>query len=372
MTGLSWKRNLEETLERRRRFFNRQMLDGILVTLPVRLDTEAAWSGFEQKWGRYEEGQARPFPSNEETFERSAIGLEQRGQVEDDWLPVVYSTLDAGESMVGAMFGKPVRFIHRQRNAAFSKAETALRDYSGLDSLSFSLEGQWTRRFLSIQDHFERHADGRFAQHPCLTIDALNFAVELRQATRAYLDLYEHPDQLRALMELGLDFNIRFQQAQMQRIPGYAGGCFVWLGGWVPLPSAMSLSVDAYVICSVRHYVEFGFEYQRRLIQHFGCGLMHFHCNRTDLAAEVAKLPGLALFQYGGDTRDPVPEIDRLPEMRRAAAGVPLQVSCSLREFRSRLAERRLPGNVWYTIGGELLDVDEANRLAEKARAYRA
>jgi len=372
MSGLTWKRNLELTLDRRRSFFQGRMHDGILATLPVRLDAEQAWSTFERKWGTYQEGQTRPFPGNEEIFERFVIGLEQRGQVEDDWLPVVYSILDAGESMVGGMFGKPMRFIHRRRNALFSKAETVLTDYSQLPSLSFSLGSPWTQRFLSIQDYFEEHADGNFAQHPCLTIDALNFAVEMRGATQAYLDLYEHPDELRGLMEIGLDYNVRFQEAQMARIAPPADGCFVWLGDWVPFPSAVSLSVDAYVICSVRHYAEFGFEYHRRLIEHFGRGLMHFHCNRTDLAAEVAKLPGLALLQFGGDTRDPVPDIDRVPEMRRAVGEIPLQVACSLREFQTRLAERRLLPNVWYTIGGEALSPDEANGLAEKVRAYRA
>ena len=371
-SGLDWKRNADQVLDRRRRFFRRQMQDGILASLPVRLDADDDWRAFEQKWGTYHESEARPFPSNEEIFERTVIGLRERACVEDDWLPVAYSMLDAGESMVGAMFDRPVQFLHRPRGPAFSKAETVLSDYAGLPDLAFSLDNQWARRFLSILEHVEAHAEGRFAQHTCLTMDALNFACEIREATQAYLDIYEHPDELRSLMELGLDFNMRFQDAQMERIGRYRDGSFVWLGDWVPFPRAVGLSVDAYVICSVQTYVDFGFEFQSRLIEHFGHGLMHFHCNRSDLAAEVARLPGLELFQYGGDTRDPVSSFDRLGEMREAVGEVPIMVDCPLSVFQTRLTDRTLQPNVWYLVWGEGLASNEANRLMDRVRQYRA
>lgn len=374
ISGLDWKRSAAETLERRRRFLRREMQDSILCTLPVALDCEHQWRQFERKWGTYAEGEERPYPSNEEILDRLLIGLAERGKVEDDWLPVLYSTLDAGEGIAGALMGaRSIRFLHRRRGPTFSKAETVLPDYAGLGSLRFSLDNPWARRLLSFQEHFERRAGSCFAQHPFLTMDAMNFACELREASNAYLDVYEHPAELRRLMEIGLDFNVRFQQAQMDVIGPYQDGCFVWLAGWAPFERAVSMSVDAHVICSVKTYAEFGFEYNQRLIDHFGHGLMHFHCNRADLAAEVARLRGLELFQFGGDSRDGVSSMDRLPEIRRAVGDIPIMVDCELKEFCERLARRRLPGNVWYGVTtAEPLPVDEANRLAGKVRAYRA
>ncbi|MCD6365624.1 MAG: hypothetical protein J7M14_07080 [Planctomycetes bacterium] len=117
---------------------------------------------------------------------------------------------------------------------------------------------------------------------------------------------------------------------------------------------------------------EGGFDYNRRLIEHFGGGVMHFHCNRSDLAAEVARLKGLMLFQFGGDSRDGVPSVAHVDEMRRAVGEIPIMVRCELGEFR-RLDERELRGNVWYGVtADEALTEDQANRLAEKVRAYRA
>lgn len=371
MAGLAWKRNAEEIIERRRRFFQREMQDSILASLPVAMETEEEWQAFEAKWGTCGEGETRSFPSNEEIFERTTIGLEQLGQVEDDGLPVVYSILDAGESMVGGMFGQQMRFLHRPRGAAFSSTPPVLPDYAGLPDVSFSVDNVWVQRFLGVQDYFRERMGNRFAQHPCLTMDALNFVAEMRGATQAYLDLHEHPDELRALMEIGLDFNVRFQEAQMGITGAYADGSFVCFGGWVPFPSAVSLSVDAYVICSVRHYVEFGFEFQSRLIEHFGHGLMHFHCNRADLAAEVARLPGLRLFQYGGDMRDPVPAAERLPQMRLAVGEIPVMVSCPSDYFLSHLNSRTLMPNVWYSVEGDAFSIDEANRVMDAVRAYR-
>ncbi len=245
-------------------------------------------------------------------------------------------------------------------------------DYSSLSDYRFSLTNPWTRRFLSIQEYFADRAGGLFAQHPCLTMDALNFVCEVRGATQAYLDVYEHPDQLRQLMEIGLDFNVRFQEAQMDRIGSFRGGCFVWLADWVPFPTAVSLSVDAYVMCSTECYARAGFEYQRRLIKHFGHGLMHFHCNRTDLAAEVAKLPGLELFQFGGDPKDPRPQIDCLPEMRAVVGEIPIQISCPLDDFLSRMDAGTLPPNVWYNVKGPSISVEQANQLMARVRNYRA
>ena len=372
MLGLKWKRNLDETLDRRSRFFRREMQDSILVSFAsVSVDTSDEWDRFDRKWGIHEVGGRRSFPSNEEIFDRETIGLAKRGEVQDDWLPVSYSILDAGESMIRGLFGKDMEFLHRRHQAAFSLPEPLMPDYSSLSDCRFSLNNPWTQRFLSVQEYFAEHADGLFAQHPCLTMDALHFACEMRGATQAYLDIYEHPDELRQLMEIGLDFNVRFQEAQMDRIGGFRNGCFVWLGDWVPFSRAVSLSVDAYVICSPECYAGLGFEYQSRLIKHFGHGFLHFHCNRADLAAETAKLPGLELFQFGGDPKDPKPEIEHLPKMRAAVGDIPIQIYCSMDDFLSRLDAGTLPANVWYNVGGSI-SVEQANQLMKRVPKYRA
>ncbi|MHB9032592.1 MAG: uroporphyrinogen decarboxylase/cobalamine-independent methonine synthase family protein [Anaerolineae bacterium] len=375
-SGLSWKANAADTLARLRRFLTRGMQDGILATLPVAPDqaaTAAAWQAFDARWGIRNEDDDRPFPSNEEIYDRMLIGLAERSRVPDDSLPVLYSTLDLGEGMVSAMYASPIRYLHRRHQPAFSFSTPLLAGgYAAMNGLQFSLDGRWPRRLLEINRFFEEHAAGRFAQHPFLTLDALNFAVEMRGATRAYSDIYEFPRELAQLMELGLDFNIRVQEAQAALIPGFQGGSFVWLAGWAPFARAISLSVDAYVVCSVKTYEEFGFEYNRRLVEHFGHGMLHFHCNRADLAQAVAQIPGLELFQYGAGLPSGPADYSFLPAMRRAVGSIPLQVSYPLAEFLEALDARTLPPNVWYMVDHGSLTADEANRVMDRVRAYRA
>jgi len=372
MQGLSFKPQAQRVIDRVRRLLTRQMLDGVLATLPVQVDVEDQWQAFEKKWGTHPEGQPREFPCNEEIFDRTIIGLAERGKAHDDQLPVVYSMLDAGEGLVGAVFGLPTSFYHRPRAAVFSASDAPMASYDELSDLRFDPDGAWAKRFLDIEGYFRGHMAGRFTQHPSLTMDALNFVVEIRGATTSYLDINMYPDELRRLMDIGLDFNIRFQEAQMAYTGSIDGGCLCWLAGWTPFPRCISFSVDAYVIVKPAHYVEFGFDWQRRLIEHFGHGVMHFHCNRTDLAAEVAKLPNLMLFQYGGDPHDPKPDWEYLPDMRRAVGDIPLQVCIPLDVFRAGLHDGTLPPNVWYQVCGSPVRVDEANRLMDEVWAYRA
>ena len=101
------------------------MQDAILCTLPVGLDCEHQWQQFEWRWGTYAEGEQRPFPSNEEILDRLVIGLEERGKAEDEWLPVLYSTLDGGEGIAGALMGaRDIRFLHRRRVPATCSPST--------------------------------------------------------------------------------------------------------------------------------------------------------------------------------------------------------------------------------------------------------
>lgn len=371
-SGLSWKKNEGEVLERYRKFYTRKMQDRILAILPVDIDVTDKWKAFDEKWNKHTEGEDRPFPSNEEIYDRIVVWLKERSQVEDDWLPVVYSALDVGESMVGAIFGQPIRFIHRHHGPAVTFAKPIFeKGYENIGRVKYSEDSFWTKRILEIQKYFEDHAEGNFAQHGFLTMDAFNFAVEMRGATRTYLDVYEYPDELKQLLEIGLDFNIRFQEAQSKAIPEYKDGCFVWIAGWAPFDRAISMSVDGYTMCSVDTYLKFGFEYNRRLIEHFGHGMMHFHCNRPDLAKEVAKLPGLELFQYGAGVPNQPEDYSVLPEMREAVGDIPIQVSYPLKLFMEHLEKKKLKTNVMYTVYDGTLTVDEANRLADTVREYK-
>ena len=49
-SGLSWKKDEEQALDRRRRFFRREMQEGILAILPVSTDVEEQRREFRSHW----------------------------------------------------------------------------------------------------------------------------------------------------------------------------------------------------------------------------------------------------------------------------------------------------------------------------------
>jgi hypothetical protein len=58
--------------------------------------------------------------------------------------------------------------------------------------------------------------------------------------------------------------------------------------------------------------------------------------------------------------------------MRRAVGEIPLMTDAPQKVFLERLERRELPPNVWYHVSGPPMEIDQANRLMDKVRKYRA
>jgi hypothetical protein len=242
-----------------------------------------------------------------------------------------------------------------------------------LGSLKFSESNPWVQRVLACLRFFVERGGGRFVLQPYCTIDALNFAVVMRGDTQAFLDVKTSPRELRQLMEMGLDQAVRYWNLQRDiieqsnrsviRHDEYAAIC--------PGHAGAGLSVDAYSLCHASVYEEMGFEYTQRLIDALGGGFLHTHSLGAHLVPLVADLRGLTELSLADD-----PQCERyFPKLRvlRARTGdVPLAVACTLHEFTSGLHDGTLPGGVAYAVRGAVDSLDEAKRLMDKTRAYRA
>ena len=69
-------------------------------------------------------------------------------------------------------------------------------------------------------------------------------------------------------------------------------------------------------------------------------------------------MSGLGLFPFGGDPKDPTPEIEHLPAMRAAVGEIPIMISCPFDVFLSRMDAGTLPPNVRYVVHGEPISVE--------------
>ena len=326
---------------------------------------------FREKWCPPAQGVERELPSQEEIFDYHDAAMQGRAQVEDDSLPVAYGCLDWGESGFAAFLGAKTHFYSRgEDGGTYSWAEPLLGDYRDLDFLRLSEDHPYYARFLKTLSYLVQRAEGLFGINAFLRIDVLTHAMELRGSTQALLDIYEHRDDLKHLMQFSQDVNTSVLEREYEIIPLFRGGHFTWNGGWVPHPAPVPLSVDPYVYCSGSVYQELGMAFQQRLIDRFGSAIFHIHGYRLDLLALIASMPGVVFaqgLQSGGGLG--IIAFDHLSEIKRTAGDLPLLISCSYQQLLAGMRRRSLPGGVLYSVG-EVPSVCAANKAMELVRDY--
>jgi len=346
-----YKPNLERTLERRRAFYQREMLDQVLVCFSVD--------------GLPRVSHLRFVPDYVQMCQVQVDYFEARRELDDDWVPLAQTHFGMG--LFGAIFGSEI--VWRPESAtSWSRPpfqEEWPDDYA--ERLRFDPHHPLVDLVRRSIRHHREHSRGRFGVGVLETIDALNLVNELRGATQGFMDLYLHPDIVRDVMELGVQWNIEWLEMQMEEAGPFAGG-WASLADWFPWRTVW-LSVDAYGSCKLETYVEMGREFMQRLIDHFGYGWQHLHSDGVRLLPEIVKLRNLVGIQIGEDVGYPRPfEIVR--ELQAVAGTVPLQIGCTWQEFRAGLEDGTLAGGVEYHVSGAP-SVSAANRLAAQAREYR-
>lgn len=366
------KANAAEVMQRLSAFWQREMPDRILATVAT---PSPGWGALvrERGWNT-ERVYARPPISDDldTMLEAVEAGMADRAEVLDDSLPSCNPNFGYGDYLFGGLLGAELRFYGTDVHT-WSEMSPLLRDWRDLDALHFDPEGLYARKCVANLRHAVQRSAGRYAIAPMLGIDGLNLAVMLRGTTPAYLDVYDHPDELRRLMAFGVTFNLEFLRLQREVYrahneqafgdPQYASLCIE--------NSGMSMSVDAYNLCDVRVYREMGLEFHRQFLEQAGRGYFHIHGDGWHLVEEVASLPGLNCVQVQDDEQRRKPRVfDRRDEWRRRCRSLPLAMTCTAEELRSGMQSASLPGGTEYLTGAS--SVDEANELMQRVRAYRA
>lgn len=361
------KRNAEAAVERLRMLYAEQGEDRIFAQMHVPLPRERA----RQIASAAEEISIDEFPPIEEFLPLWADRLSFFDGLEDDWIPATYPRrFDQG--LWGALFGAPM-MLDRVHGGGWVCSMTAPLDgvpYDELLELAANPLDEWLGRLEDDLRATTAYSDGRFGVSVPITVDALNLAMQIR-GNQSLLDFYDCPEQLKAFLQAGVDLNIAVVERLRAAIgPQLAGGvCDFFNGGWLP-DQGIPMSVDCYNFCQPAIYAEYGLSYQQQLIDHFGGGNFHIHGNGRHLLPEVAKLTGLAAVYMGNDGSE-VTAFDGVADLKRQAGSLILVIPCGKDDFSAGLRDKTLPGGVYYSVGG-LESIDEANRLMELVRAYRA
>ena len=375
---------IRDAMDRRVRFWKREMPDEILANVGVKRPDAGP-----SKWDRYIRQKGletlcsydRPpvFEDLEALFEQYEARLGEpfdpdlAKEAHDDGfgVPILCPTVHFGEGVVGTFFGGEPIFASTDIKTE-SVCRPVVKDWSQLDSLRFDESNPWLQRVLDCHRFFVERSKGRFAIQPYCTIDALNFVVVMRGDTQAFMDVVTDVPPVRRLMEIGLDTTVRYWNLQREIVEENNRTAIKHdqYGQLCPGHAGPGLSVDAYGLCHESVYESVGVEYTQRLIDTLGGGFLHVHSNGAHLLPVVGKLKGLTELNPSDDPRHER-YFPRIRQVRECTGDVPIRVSCTLDELTAGLRDGMLPGGVHYTVQGALDSVDEANWLMDKVRSYR-
>jgi hypothetical protein len=267
------------------------------------------------------------------------------------------------------MLGGEVRFmVHPDTGWISSMVPPLLRDWSGFEELRFDDTNPWWRRYLTQLRIFATRGRGKWGVSHFILIDALNFVFELVGATATYLSIEEEPEIVRRAVDLAFDLNVRAQQAFFEAVGLFEGGTFSNFAQWMP-GRIVSESLDPFHMTSVAYFEKWGREPAERILRTFDGGVIHIHGNGRHLLSAASSIKGLKAILLLDDAGFPA-AFDVIADLQAHVGDVPVAVNADYETFVERLERHELPGGALYKVR-DVPDVDAANHIMQKVRAYR-
>ncbi len=269
---------------------------------------------------------------NEPILEAAEQALTRRAAIPDDNPPAVQA--GGGVYFTGAVFGAPVR-----ATADVMTAEPILDDWDQLDALRLDLDNDWVQRALGLACQLVARSGGRYAVTPGLIEGPSDICAALRGITRLAGDLYEFPDEVRRLAEMGAVAWEAYARAMHEVVPLYDGGTVTQWSVWTP-GRGIALQEDFCTVISPRDFRRFFAPLDARLAATVDTAWIHVHAGAIHLVEPLVEIEALDAIQIVHDGAASPPFERMIPEMQRVqAAGKGL----ILRKFSPAELEEILP-----------------------------
>jgi hypothetical protein len=287
-----------------------------------------------------------------------------------DHLPTVTPVHNFENGIETAMLGGKVRWLGTRYHTYGEPVDPLIADYRDFDWLLPDDNNAWLQRYLDAYRYFVANGEGNFAiEFPAFSV-GMNLPVQLRGAQRAYLDMYEEPENLQRL----LDYSLRFTADLYRRVEEIVGEYNRTLYGDHALAEYRvdrqpAGSVDAYSLCAPGTLRKWGMREIAEFNGLAGGASLHIHENSRQVIEEVAEIPGWRMVAFTDAPGYPR-SFDVRWELRRRMRDIPIQIGCARDEFRKALESRGLPGNTQYAFG--VGSVSEAERIMDKVQSYEA
>ena len=370
------ERNLG-AMDRHISFWKREMSDSILAEFGAEGDVTLEPVKTEGVVSREFPPLYEDVPGMLEDFERSIdiSEMTEKWQVTDDsvQIPIAWPELQFGNGMGGAIFG--ARLITTgTADHTYTFNEPLITDWAQVYDLRFDSKNEWVRRILSALEYFKDNASRDFVIRPFFIYEGLDFIVSMRGTTQAFFDVADRPAELKILYDKGRDAGIRFFEMKRSVIQEHNEAIISHkeYSDMAPIHSIPMLDMDAYALCPVEVFEQYGFENKQKILDRFNGGSFYIHALDRHIIPPAAELENLTELWLFDDPKCPGYFEDRI-HWRKTTNDIPLQLYCNLGEFIKALEEESLPGGVKYNIftSGEEVRVEDKNSLSKKIKKYR-
>ena len=258
-------------------------------------------------------------------------GWRAKEGLDDDSIPSICPQFGIAEH--SAWLGMEV---HLQ--AATCLPVPVLESLDDLGRLTLSAQNRWLQYMKLGYDHLRRRKDGSFVLNVRGTMAPMDIANAVR-GDALFTDFLDDPDAVHRLMKFFVTAIPWYYDQLVSWADAIEGGhIYRYTGSWMRDRCIGHLSNDAAMLCSTAVYDEFGFPYERDLIDRYETAFYHVHNEKMHYVPGLASLPKLALIEV---TQDPktAPLLTDLPRIFAATGSVPLLLGGTSDQVRAHLEE---------------------------------
>ena len=240
-----------------------------------------------------------------------------------------------------------------------------LDSWEKLDNLRLDRNLYWYRKIIEGYTYIQDFCDGNFAISNFSNAGPADMANAIRGDALFY-DLYDEPEKVHALMQKCTEAIIQLESDIDGLIEPVSGGfgsgqvtANVWISGKAPY-----LSEDFNDLCSMEHFLKFGYTYTQKVLDHFGGAFIHHHSKGRHIHNTLAKLNNLKLLEISWDPNCPRP-IDNLPVILEEHGHLPLLVRCTADDVYEKINDIK-NGRVILQL--EIKSLDEGREVMKFIR----
>lgn len=349
---LEFKPNLEQSVERMRRFWNHEPpLDRppAIITLPrpPRATGDGAFFGRREEYLAWQE----------EVFHNQM-------RVPDDQVPCVYPQY--GHALISALCGGSIKVAN---NTVWSIP--FLRDSAEAETLALDWNNEWGRRYREDLDVMMKWSEGRCAVANYETEGVSDTMSALRGATEVITEMMADPEGAERFASKVTGLLIKFGQWQNEHVgarQSLIGGETTGWRIWMPRGSGC-FTEDHSVMLSRRQYRDFLARHDERLSAAFSKTILEVHKEGNHQIAEFGRIPGVSLLTI---ERFPALSAEHVEDIKRLIGRKVFKINARREELED-IFQTFGPNGVLFSLPASSVKeaheiLDNLKRLADRHR----